>query len=187
MPVSSKDEKLINALLYAIEDFPDIGKTRLMKFVLFADVIIYHELGDTLLADKYKRMDWGPVPDEAFYLTSFTNKYFDVEEVPLTPEKKRFVFPLKVHSNRDLFSEREKEVFDKILRLFRKMSAEEISDFTHRFSFWKNLGENEEIPLDVLNLDDYEYFNFITLLAYDDAMELSGDALYKPSEIEIDC
>ena len=188
MPIS-KDDKLVNALLYAIEDFPDIGKTRLMKFVFFADLISYNETDQTLLEDEYKKMSWGPVPDKSFSLTGFSNKYFGVEEVQLTPEKKRYVFPLKVHSDRSVFTEREIGLFNKILRLFKKMSAEEISEFTHQFSLWKNVGDQELIPLTLFKLDDYEYFNFMSLLAYDEATELSREIspFFENCEVKIDC
>jgi uncharacterized phage-associated protein len=188
MPVS-KDEKLINALLYAIDDFPDIGKTRLMKFVFFVDLISYNENEQTLLEDEYKKMSWGPVPDKSFSLTGFSNDYFDVEEVQLTPEKKRFVFPLKVHSNRNVFSEKQIELFNKILRLFKKMSAEEISEFTHQFSLWKNVRDQELIPLTLFKLDDYEYFHFMSLLAYDEATELSREISpsFENCEVKSDC
>jgi putative transposon-encoded protein/uncharacterized phage-associated protein len=187
MPVS-KDEKLTNALLYAIEEFPDIGKTRLMKFVFFVDLITYNETGNTLLEDEYKKMTWGPVPDKSFGLTSFPNKYFDVTEEQLTPEKKRFNFPLKMHSNRNYFSDNEILMFNRILRLFKKMSAEEISEFTHQFTLWKNVDDQETIPLNLFNLDDYEYFQFMSLFAYDEANELSREIapLFESCEIKIE-
>jgi hypothetical protein len=183
------DDKLVNSLLYAIENFPDIGKTRLMKFVFFVDLITYNETSKTLLETEYKRMDWGPVPDKSFCLTGFSNKFFDVEEVQLTPEKKRFVFPLKIRSNRSTFSGEEIELFNKILRLFRKMSAEEISEFTHQFSFWKNVDDQELIPLTLFKLDDYEYFQFMSLFAYDEAVELSREISpsFNNCEIKSDC
>jgi hypothetical protein len=188
MPVS-KDEKLINALLYAIDDFPEIGKTRLMKFVFFVDLFSYNENEQTLLEDEYKKMSWGPVPDKSFCLTGFSNKYFDVGEVQLTPEKKRFVFPLKVHSNRSVFSDKEIELFNKILRLFKKMNAEEISAFTHEFCLWKNVDDLELIPLTMFKLDDYEYFRFMSLFAYDEAEELSREisSTFENCEIKTDC
>lgn len=187
--MSDKSEKLINAILYAIEEFPDIGKTRLMKFVFFVDLISYNETGQTLLEDEYKRMPWGPVPYESFCLTGFSNRFFDVEEVQLTPEKKRFIFPLKVKSNHSIFSEKEIELFNRILRLFKKMSAEEISDFTHQFSLWKNIEDQELIPLKMFKLDEYERFQLISTFAYDEAVELSREIapLFETCGIRIDC
>jgi hypothetical protein len=184
----SKNDKLINALLYAIEEFPEIGKTRLMKFVLFVDLVSYKEIEQTLLEDEYKRMAWGPVPDKSFCLTGFSNKYFDVEEVQLTPEIKRFVFPLKVKSNRSIFSDKEIELFNKILRLFKKMNVEEISEFTHQLSLWKNVEDQELIPLTMFKLDDYEQFQLMSLFAFDEATELSREIspLFEDFDIRVD-
>ena len=43
--------KRLNALLYAMEEYPDIGRTKLMKFVFFTDLIHYNNYGNTLLDD----------------------------------------------------------------------------------------------------------------------------------------
>jgi len=187
--MSSSDDRLINSLLYAIDEFPEIGKTRLMKFVFFVDLISYNETNNTLLETKYKRMDWGPVPDKPFSLTGFSNKFFDVEEVQLTPEKKRFIFPLKVRPNRSVFSEGEIDLFNKIIRLFKKMSAEEISDFTHQLSLWKNIEDQDVIPLEMFKLNESEHFQLMSIFAYDEAVELAREftPLFKDSEIRIDC
>lgn len=184
----SKDEKLINALLYAINDFPEIGRTRLMKFIFFVDLISYNQSGKTLLEDEYKRMDWGPVPDKSFCHTGFSNKFFDVTEVQLTPEKKRFLFPLKVSPNTSTFSQEEVQLFNRILKLFKKMNADEISDFTHQFSLWKDVGDQELIPLEMFKLNECEHFQLMSIFAYDDAIELAKEIspLFEKCEIRVD-
>ncbi|MCJ7698348.1 MAG: Panacea domain-containing protein [Thermoplasmata archaeon] len=181
----SKNDKLVNALLYVIEEFPEIGRTRLMKFVFFVDLINYNENQYTLLEDEYKRMSWGPVPIKSFTLTGFSNPFFDVEEEQLTPEKKRFLFPLKRKCNRDIFNDNEIHLFNTVIRLFRKMSAEQISEFTHKFDLWRSLEDQQTISLDYFKLDDYEYDQLMSLFAYDEAISCcESSAPYYEDDIE---
>jgi hypothetical protein len=184
MPVS-KDDKLTNALLYAIEEFPEIGRTRLMKFVFFVDLVAYNEDGCTLLEDEYRRMSWGPVPIKSFTITGFSNPLFNVEEEQLTPEKKRFMYLLKRNCDRTLFTNDEINLFNVVIRLFKKMSAEQISDFTHKFDLWKNLEEQQTISLDYFKLDEYEYDQLMSLFAYDEAVSCCEESIpYYDDEIE---
>ena len=69
-----KKNKQINAILFAIEEYPDIGRTKLMKFVFFVGLSIYNRTGATLLEDEYIRMPFGPVPPIAYALTSCSNE-----------------------------------------------------------------------------------------------------------------
>jgi len=70
--------KLINALLYAVEHDGRIGRTKLLKFIFFVDLIYYNQRGTTLCGTAYIRMPKGPAEATAFQLTSESNAYFDV-------------------------------------------------------------------------------------------------------------
>lgn len=170
-----KPGELINAMLYAIERYPDIGRTKLMKFIFFVDLIHYNKYERTLLADEYTRKSWGPVPDRAYLLTSSSNAAFDVEEEQLTPEKKRYLFPVKKHTNLNAFSISEITIFNAILRVFNKMTADEVSDFSHHFSLWKNFENGDMIPLGEFKLSEYEYDQLMMMFAYDEAVECCRD------------
>jgi hypothetical protein len=189
MPIS-KDEKLINALLYAIEKYPEIGRVKLMKFVFFVDLFHYNQYDKTLLEDEYTRKEWGPVPDRSFCLTGSPNSAFDVDEKILTPEKKLTLFPLKRHVVMSVFTEPEIEVFDRILRLFSKMTADQVSKFTHEFDLWRHLETGDLIPLEMFKLSEYEMDQLSALFAYDDAIECYREIIpiFQNSEIKTsDC
>ena len=80
-----KKNKQINAVLYAIEEYPDIGRIKLLKFIFFVDFIICNRRGDTLPEDEYIRMPFGPVPPIAFVLTSCSNEYIQVTRISPSP------------------------------------------------------------------------------------------------------
>jgi hypothetical protein len=72
-------QKLINALLYAVERDGHIGRTKLLKFIFFVDLIYYNLRETTLCGTTYIRMPKGPAEATAFQLTSESNAYFDVK------------------------------------------------------------------------------------------------------------
>jgi uncharacterized phage-associated protein len=154
---SMKREKQINALLYALEEYPDIGRVKLMKFVFLADLVMYNHRGETLLEDEYIRMPHGPVPPVAYALTSGSNAYFTVSRIRLSPDRFQYRFQPAIKADRTLFSREEKNVFTQILEILRKNTATAISTLTHRLSLWKNVENGHPIPLELFQLKDDEF------------------------------
>ena len=77
-----KADKQLNALLYTIEQYPKIGRTKLMKFVFLVDLFMFNNRGETLLEDRYKRLRNGPVPSFAFANTDSSNEFFQIVKEP---------------------------------------------------------------------------------------------------------
>lgn len=151
-----KTEKQINSLLYALEEYPEIGRVKLMKFVFFVDLVMHNRRSETLLEDEYIRMPFGPVPAIAYTLTSQSNEYFSVTRVPLSYQKIQYRFkPLKT-ADRGLFTQEEMTVFDGVLDILKKNTAVAISALTHRFNLWKNIENGYRIPLDLFKLKEHE-------------------------------
>ena len=154
-----KMKKQVNALLYAIEEYPDIGRTKLMKFIFFVDLVIYNRRGTTLLEDEYVRMQHGPVPPYAFTLTSCSNEFFNVQQVRVNYKgtwfgEYRFT-PLQ-KSDRELFNDEEKSIFNSVIRILKTNTAVAVSTITHQYDLWKNVGQGYTIPLDLFKLKEKE-------------------------------
>jgi len=152
-----KREKQINALLYAMEEYPDIGRVKLMKFVFLADLVMYNHRGETLLEDEYIRMPHGPVPPVAYALTSSSNAYFTVSRIRLSTDRFQYRFQPVKKADRTLFSREEKSVFKQILEILRKNTATAISTLTHRLSLWKKVENGHPIPLELFQLKEDEF------------------------------
>lgn len=154
-----KTTKQINALLYAIEEYPEIGRTKLMKFVFFVDLVMYNRKGDTLLQDEYVRMPHGPVPPLAYTLTSCSNEYFTVRQVLVNYQKNQYrefrFTPLK-KADMSMFDDEQRTVFAKVLEIIRKNTAVAISTLTHRLDLWKTVENGYNIPLDLFKLREQE-------------------------------
>ena len=154
-----KTTKQINALLYAIEEYPEIGRTKLMKFVFFVDLVMYNRKGETLLQDEYVRMPHGPVPPLAYTLTSCSNEFFSVRQVLVNYQSKRYrqyrFTPLK-KADLTLFDNEQKTIFAKVLDLLKKNTAVAISTLTHQLDLWKTVENGYNIPLDLFKLEERE-------------------------------
>jgi len=165
-----KTDKQLNALLYAIEQYPKIGRTKLMKFVFLIDLFMYNNCGETLLEDKYKRLTNGPVPSFAFANTDSSNEFFQIVKEPCDPE--RFIYQFSPTRRADMseFSDKEIQLFDTVIRSLKSHQTEEISELTHHFNLWKKVNNNEMIPLEDLKLDDYEYDDLESFVYFTDAV-----------------
>lgn len=154
-----KTKKQINALLYAIEEYPEIGRTKLMKFVFFVDLVMYNRKGETLLQDEYVRMPHGPIPPLAFTLSSCSNEFFSVREVLVNYQNNRyreFRFTPLQKADLSLFDNEQKTIFARILDLLKKNTAVTISTLTHQLDLWKTVENGYNIPLDLFKLEKRE-------------------------------
>ena len=165
-----KTDKQLNALLYAIEKYPKIGRTKLMKFVFLVDLFMYNNRGETLLEDRYKRFQNGPVPAFAFANTDSSNEFFNIVKEPCDPERIIYQFAPMRSADISAFTGKEIELFDTIIRSLISHKTEEISELTHRFNLWKKVNNNEMIPLEDLKLDDYEYDDLESFVYFTDAV-----------------
>jgi hypothetical protein len=165
-----KTEKQLNALLYAIENYPRIGRTKLMKFVFLVDLFIYNTRGETLLEDSYIRLPNGPVPDIGFSFTDNSNAHFTVKTEPCDPERIIYQYTPVQKSDMSAFSKKEIRLFNTVLHSLQSHRTEEISELTHRFSLWKDAANGDIIPVKNLKLDEYEYDELESFIYYADAV-----------------
>lgn len=165
-----KTEKQLNALIYAIEQYPKIGRTKLMKFVFLVDLFVYNNRGQTLLEDSYLRLPNGPVPEIGFSCTDNSNTNFTVKTEPCDPERIIYQYtPLK-KSDLSAFTDKEKQLFDTTIRSLKSHKTEQVSALTHRFSLWKQAKNGDIIPVSNLKLDEYEYDDLESFVYFTDAI-----------------
>lgn len=165
-----KTEKQLNALIYAIEQYPRIGRTKLMKFVFLVDLFMYNNRGQTLLEDSYLRLPNGPVPDIGFSYTDNSNAHFTVKTEPCDPERVIYQYTPLRKSDLSTFSDKERQLFDTIIRSLKSHKTEQISELTHRFSLWKEAKNGDIIPVSDLKLNAYEYDDLESFVYFTDAI-----------------
>ncbi|MCK9278171.1 MAG: Panacea domain-containing protein [Methanoculleus sp.] len=162
-----RKQKLINALLYAVECDGRIGRTKLLKFIFFVDLIYYNLRGTTLCGTTYIRMPKGPAEAAAFQLTSESNAYFDVK-APATSAHagrrvpgdffRRNTYEYRPRSKADLtiFTPYERVLLWSVLQWMKFKKTDLISDITHYFRLWKEFSDGEDIPLEYFQLNRRE-------------------------------
>ncbi|WP_298669287.1 type II toxin-antitoxin system antitoxin SocA domain-containing protein [uncultured Methanofollis sp.] len=157
-----KKLKKIHAMLYAMEHDPAIGRTKLMKFIFFVDLIHYNQRGSLLFDSAYIRMPNGPVDPVAYSLTGETNDFFTVKKSrgnknnPATGPYDHYLFQVRVPVNTDMFSHYELALFHMVLTALKAKKATLVSSLTHQLRLWKEFRDGEEIPLDYFALTDDE-------------------------------
>jgi hypothetical protein len=164
-----KEEKQINALLYAINNYPSIGRVKLMKFVFFVDLLNYNRTGDTLLEDEYLRLPNGPVPNIGFSYSDKSNADFSVEIQMLDAESIMYQYKPKKAPNLTMFNDSEVDLFDAVLRLLKRHNTPQISDITHQWDLWIAVPNGGIIAKESLKLEEYEFNTLESMLALSEA------------------
>ena len=167
----SKIEKQRQAIIYAIENYPLINRTKLMKYIFFIDLFAYNKTGDTLLEDCYIRLPNGPVPKYGFEQTDPKRtdiKEFSVEKITTGEEGSiyyHYKFNLKpgVESNLSIFKKNEIDLLNLILDTVSVKRTATLSKLTHTYDLWKNNANGETIDLDEFELKDKKQLNELEL------------------------
>ena len=165
-----RKQKLINALLYAVEHDNRIGRTKLLKFIFFVDLIYYNQRGTTLCGTTYIRIPKGPAEAAAFQLTYEPSAYLDVKAPASKAYSGRrasgsrsrsrsyesYVYRPRVQADLSLFTPYERVLLRTVLEWMKSIRADHISDITHQFRLWKEFSDGEEIPLERFQLSSSE-------------------------------
>lgn len=77
--LKEKREKQLQTMIYAIENYPQINRHKLMLYIFNIDLFCYNNYGYTILEDVYVRLST-PVPLYGFYLTMETGNMTDEEK-----------------------------------------------------------------------------------------------------------
>lgn len=167
----NKEEKQLQAMIYAIEHYPEINRTKLMKYIFFIDLFAYNKTDDTLLEDCYIRLPNGPVPKfgfeytrQDFMLNAISKKLFEIERNP-TVNGYYYQFKLKegVHADLSKFSEGEIDLLALTLETVKSRKTAYLSDLSHTYDLWKSYENGYIINLSDfrLNPDDLEHLELI--------------------------
>jgi len=131
------NKKLREAMLYFInmqDEIRFLGRTKLAKLLYFADFDFYSENHTSITGIPYVKKEHGPFPkDSMFYdaldvleqegaieIRTITAGNFDREEYKAIRE-----------ADLSCFSAAEKEVLDRVGRLFKQHNAKQIKEFSH--------------------------------------------------------
>lgn len=142
-------EKFKNVLLYILERCagkPNVGETVLYKLLYFADFNYYELYEEHLTGAKYRKLPYGPVPQQLELILNqmidngqlerVKTQYFDYPQIRYLPLEKADLTKLKAS---------EKEVIDNVIAQMSDWSASAISNYSHKDMPWIASKDGEEI------------------------------------------
>lgn len=145
METQLNKQKLKDLILYicARTEPSKLGAVKLHKALYFADMLAYADRGRPLSGETYIRQAFGPTARHLLPTLSelASESLLEIEEVNFYGYRKK-EFKAK---NAPKLPRYEAELLDSVLEFVTRMSASEISDFTHD-TVWRMLENGETIP-----------------------------------------
>ena len=161
-------KKFRNVLLYILERCagkPNVGETVLYKLLYFADFNFYELYEEHLTGAKYKKLQYGPVPQkltsilsnmmEANELDRMVTDYYGLTQTRYIPRIKADLQELKAS---------EKEVIDRVIDQMSDWNASAISEYSHKDMPWLATEDGKDIDYELAFYRELPY----SVRVYDD-------------------
>jgi transcriptional regulator with XRE-family HTH domain len=147
-------DKLKNVLLYILEycaGKPNVGETVLNKLLYFCDFNYYELYEDHLTGARYKKLPYGPVPQN---LDQIIHQMIDNGQVKrVKTEYHGFTqiryLPLE-KADLTKLSAAEKTMIDDVIRQMSDWNASKISEYSHKDIPWKATEEGDYISYNLV-------------------------------------
>lgn len=154
--IDHRREKLLNAIVYFVQNTKFVGTVKLFKLLYFFDFEHYRQAGRSVTGLDYYAMQNGPVPcallDEIKAGFSKNNKIVAVEEKPHGGREFRALKDFKS----SYFTPRELEIMETLVKLFVNEKANKMISYSHHPDLpWKKVfrngaGRRELIPYQLI-------------------------------------
>jgi putative zinc finger/helix-turn-helix YgiT family protein len=136
-------EKMVNMILFFASRINRLFKTKLMKLLFYSDFIHFHDYTLSITGFKYLKNHYGPTPiKHELLLGELSDKYItykvDYIESPeeCIIEEYETIKPLE-KPNLSIFSKEEMNSINKVLKAFKFLTSEKISEYSHQEKAWK--------------------------------------------------
>jgi len=145
-------EKFKQLLLYVLQKCgtkPNVGETVLYKLLYFCDFDFFELNEKPLTGMPYRRLQYGPVPDQATY-RPIIEEMIERGEIqrlsrPYTGETIQTRYIAFTSPDINVFKPSEIELIDRVIRRLSDMSARQIEDHVHNDYPWLAHSEGEII------------------------------------------
>lgn len=134
-------EKMVNMILFFALKFNRLFKTKLMKLLFYCDFIHFHDYTLSISGLKYLKNHYGPTPiKHELLLGELFDKYitYKVDYVNSSEEcieEYETIKPLE-KPNLSIFSKEEINSINKVLKSFKFLTSEKISEYSHQEKAW---------------------------------------------------
>lgn len=135
-------------LYFANNTTTKLYKTKLNKLLFYVQFLYYKRFKERLIKDDFIRDFHGPtIQDLDDYLNSFEKLGF----IELSSTNYGTVIYPMIRIGKEGYTENEKEVLNKVLKKFDKVTSTQISDYSHREKLWFNTEMKEIISIERAN------------------------------------
>lgn len=141
--------KVVKIILYfANNTTTKLYKTKLNKLLFYVQFLYYKTFKERLIRDDFICDYHGPtIPDLDYYLNSFDELGF----IELHTTNYGTVIYPKIIIAKDDYTDNERDILKKVLKTFDKVTATEISDYSHKETLWFNTNMKEIISVERAN------------------------------------
>ena len=132
MIITHHREKLINAIIYFVQNTKYCGKTKLLKLLYFFDFKHFKEVGRSVTGLNYYAWGMGPVPKDLFEELSGNMNPDMISAITITPKGCGFqLIQAQQKFNGRYFSQRELRLLDELSFIFKDATADIMIESTH--------------------------------------------------------
>lgn len=142
-------EKLEQAILFFLHRANNelLGKTKLMKMLYFADFDHYEEHETPITGARYRKLEHGPVPDDAWQVLGEMERDGRVKRTDVPgPGFIQHRYEPNVPVDLSVFSPTEIEALEKVAKRWQWHTTKQIVMATHGEAPWIAVKPNEIIP-----------------------------------------
>ncbi len=143
------EDKLAHAILRFVTDseIRDLGKTKLMKLLYFADFDHFERYDSPITGARYVRLDHGPVPNDAGIVMRNMLQTGELTESKVAAGGfDRFAYAASRTFDPSLFSPEELETLKSVAERFKAFTTKQIEMATHGEAPWLAVKPYQIIP-----------------------------------------
>ncbi len=143
-------------LKYAANSHDNVPKTKLAKLLYMADFRNFFENLEPMSGVKYRRLEYGPVPDIFFSMTDDLLEQGKIN-VEVLDRGAQMISSKTRDEDFSKLSAQELESIKQICELWKDKPTQEIVNFTHEQKPWKMCRDGEYIPYSLIIQEDPDH------------------------------
>ncbi|MCI4624782.1 MAG: SocA family protein [Candidatus Magnetoovum sp. WYHC-5] len=135
MIIDHSREKLLNAIVYFLQNTKYCGKTKLFKLLYYLDFLHFKETGKSITGLDYFAWNYGPVPKDLYDEISKKPKPDLTQTIVIPPRNKSnnafTEIKAKIKFDNTYFTKRELRILEQVAFIFKDAMADSMVDSSH--------------------------------------------------------
>jgi DNA-binding XRE family transcriptional regulator/uncharacterized phage-associated protein len=155
------EEMIFSFLRRAREAGKELKKTKLAKLLYFADFGKYYFKGESISNLAYRKIEFGPVPDEYFRILQELEDESLIQVKPIAHEDGGYMYeisdtPISAKKKLSLLDKHDNKLINEIWKKWQDANTNDIVNYTHHQSPYMETEFNHIIPYDLIKNESKE-------------------------------